>query len=490
MGATDDSGGTMRWPVSGDETLSDASTRIRDAGPRTGVRDADPTDKRRHALARGVVRILDRAVESSVLDIALADDRAAAAPAPEDSTGGVPVMAEHRARARVVINGPGALARLLFPPSADAFAEGYLRGDLEIDGDAMAAVDAGGALNMRRLGAAELRRLVRWGATLRRGTTRPTPLRRNARMAGPRHSRARDLAAVRFHYDVGNEFFGLWLDRRLTYSCAYFPPATTPGAAAGVLDEAQEAKLDLIARKLRLRPGVRLLDIGCGWGSLLGHAAGSVGTEAVGVTLSERQADEATRRLVAAGLGDLARAEVRDYRDLAALGPFDAVASIGMFEHVGRANLAMYFRAAADALRPGGLFLNHGIAQASPPKPRLGSPFGSRSSHFVNRYVFPDGELVPVETAIRAARAAGFELIDVQSLRPHYALTLAAWVARLEASWDAAVAAAGEEVARTWRLYMSAARLGFERGDLDVCQLLLAKPDGDRRARLPLRPWW
>jgi cyclopropane-fatty-acyl-phospholipid synthase len=314
-----------------------------------------------------VVRILDRAVDRSVLDIALADGGTGVAPVPGDATRGVPLTAERRAGARVVINGPDALARLLFPPTPDAFAEGFLRGDLEIDGDVMAAVDAGQALDLRRLGAADIRRLVRWGATLRRGTTRPTPLRRNARMVGARHSRARDLAAIRFHYDVGEAFFGLWLDQRLTYSCAYFPPATTPGTAAEVLDEAQEAKLGLVARKLRLAPGMRLLDIGCGWGSLIGHAAERVGTEAVGVTLSERQADEANRRLVAAGLGDLARAEVRDYRDLAALGRFDAVASVGMFEHVGRANLATYFRAASDALRPGGLFLNHGIAQASPP---------------------------------------------------------------------------------------------------------------------------
>jgi cyclopropane-fatty-acyl-phospholipid synthase len=181
---------------------------------------------------------------------------------------------------------------------------------------------------------------------------------------------------------------------------------------------------------------------------------------------------------------------VRDYRDLGPLGPFDAAASVGMFEHVGRANLPVYFRSAYEALRPGGLFLNHGIAQASPTQSRLRSPLHPLASHFVDRYVFPDGELVSVEAAIAAARAAGFELIDVQSLRPHYALTLAAWVARLEANWDAALAAAGEEVARTWRLYMSAAQLGFERGDLDVCQLLLAKPDRDGPARLPLRPWW
>ena len=207
------------------------------------------------------------------------------------------------------------------------------------------------------------------------------------------------------------------------------------------------------------------------------------------MTLSERQADEANRRLVASNLGGLARAEVSDYRDLGSLGEFDAVASVGMFEHVGRANLAIYFRAAFEALRPGGLFLNHGIAQASP-RGRLGSGFHPGASHFVDRYVFPDGELVTVEAAIAAARAAGFELVDVQSLRPHYALTLAAWVARLEANWDAAVVAAGDEVARTWRLYMSAARLGFERGDLDVCQLLLARPGDYGPARLPLRPWW
>jgi cyclopropane-fatty-acyl-phospholipid synthase len=448
----------------------------------------DPANERRDSLARGIVRILGRAVDPSVLDMAMADRLTP--PLVVDPTAGVPGSAEHRARARVVINGPDALARLLFPPTADAFAEGFLRGDLEIEGEVMAAVDAGRALVLRRLGAADIRRLVRWGSGLRRSMTPPAPIRRTARMAGPRHSRARDLAAVRFHYDVGNAFFGLWLDQRLTYSCAYFPPATTADVATSVLDGAQEAKLSLIARKLRLEPGVRLLDIGCGWGSLIGHAAEGVGVEAVGVTLSQRQADEANRRLVAAGLGARARAEVCDYRDLGPLGQFDAVASVGMFEHVGRANLATYFRAAFDALRPGGLFLNHGIAQSSLVESRGRSAFRPTSSHFVDRFVFPDGELVPVEVAIGAARAAGFEILDVQSLRPHYALTLAAWVARLEASWDAAVAAAGEEVARTWRLYMSAARLGFERGDLDIFQLLLAKPDGDGPARLPLRPWW
>jgi cyclopropane-fatty-acyl-phospholipid synthase len=162
----------------------------------------------------------------------------------------------------------------------------------------------------------------------------------------------------------------------------------------------------------------------------------------------------------------------------------------GDVEHVGRANLSTYFRAAHAALRPGGLTLNHGIAQAGTPGRALGPDLRPRGSRFVDRYVFPDGELVPVDEAITVARAAGFEVIDVKSLRAHYALTLAAWIARLEARWPEAVAAAGDEVARTWRLYMSAARLGFEQGDLDVCQLLLAKPEAGRPARLPLRPWW
>jgi len=210
----------------------------------------------------------------------------------------------------------------------------------------------------------------------------------------------------------------------------------------------------------------------------------------VGVTLSESQALEANARARAAGLGDRARSEVRDYRDLAGLGPFDRVASVGMFEHVGSSNLARYFRAAFDALRPGGLFLNHGLASTRGRGNRLGPDRRPTASRFLQRYVFPDAELVPLEETVGLARAAGFEVIDVQSLRPHYALTLAAWVDRLERNWGAAVEAAGEEVARTWRLYMSASRLGFEEGDLDVCQLLLARPAHGRPARLPIRPWW
>jgi cyclopropane-fatty-acyl-phospholipid synthase len=451
-------------------------------GPAAGlpsVLDGGAAAGRRMARAGAIVEILSRAiVDPSDLRIELggADSPAPAAPPPLSSA----------VRARVRINGPDAVARLIWPPTPDAFGEAYLRGDIEIDGDVMAAVASGKALDVRRVRPEDARRLVRWGTELRRGMAPARALDRVARLSGPLHSRARDMAAIRFHYDVGEAFYSLWLDRRLTYSCAYFELPDDPAAN---LDAAQEAKLDLICRKLDLQSGQRLLDIGCGWGSLINFAAERYGVEAVGVTLSQRQADEANRRAALAGIGDRASAEVRDYRDLGPLGAFDAVASVGMFEHVGARNLGPYFGAAFEALKPGARFLNHGIATT-----RRRAPFGSllpTSGHFLDRYVFPDGELVPVSTAIEAAHdRAGFELLDVQLLGPHYALTLAAWVARLERSWDAAVAVAGAEVARTWRLYMSAARLGFERGELDVVQLLLARPAVDGPAPRPLRPWW
>ncbi|MGH2408630.1 MAG: class I SAM-dependent methyltransferase [Candidatus Limnocylindrales bacterium] len=424
-------------------------------------------DDRRREIARAALRTLAKILPAETLALRLAgDDR------------GAPTMA----RAIVTVAGPDAVGRLLLRPTPDGFAEAYLRGDIDIEGEVMAAVDAGQAIDRRRLDVRDMRQLARWALALSRGAAPPPRLQRVARMRGQRHSRARDMAAIRFHYDVGEAFYGLWLDRRMAYSCAYFAAEEAPEAT---LDAAQEAKLDLICRKLDLRPGQRLLDIGCGWGSLILFAAERYGVTAVGVTLSQRQADEANRRATDGQLDGLAHAEVRDYRDLADLGTFDHVASVGMFEHVGRANLETYFGAALGALAPGGRFLNHGIATMA--KGRT----GPRSS-FLDRYVFPDGEgeLVTVGTALEVARLAGFELIDVQSLRAHYALTLTAWVRRLEAGWDEAVAAGGSEVARTWRLYMSAARLGFERGDLDVAQLLLARPATDGPAARPLRPWW
>jgi cyclopropane-fatty-acyl-phospholipid synthase len=235
---------------------------------------------------------------------------------------------------------------------------------------------------------------------------------------------------------------------------------------------------------------MRLLDIGCGWGSLPMFAAERYGVEATGITLSAAQAEWATAEIGRRGLDARARVEIRDYRDLDGLEPFDAVASVGMFEHVGRARLGEYFAAALAAVRPGGLFLKHGIATTSMSgglRPRW-LRFGDGG--FVGRYVFPDGELTSVEDAIGFARRAGFELLDVQSLRPHYALTLKAWVERLESAAERARELVDEEVYRTWRIYMAAARRGFEDASLDVAQLLLARTDGDGPAKLPLRPWW
>ena len=439
--------------------------------PTESIDRADPAvdrKSRRLASARDVVALARNALRvDGKLELALAE--------------GAP--AERSAAARVVVAGPDALARLIWPPSSDALGEAYLRGDIDIEGDIWAALDAGLSFGIRRWGR-ELPRLLRLGFELRRGAPPAPVLRRRARLSGRRHSRARDLAAVRFHYDVGNDFYALWLDRRLVYSCAYFEtPETT-------LDDAQEAKLDLVCRKLRLEPGMRLLDVGCGWGSLVIFAAERYGVEATGITLSAAQAEWATAEVHRRGLEDRALVAIRDYRDLGGLGRFDAVASVGMFEHVGRERLTEYFTRALAAVRPGGLFLNHGIATTTAAgrfRPRW-LRFGD--GDFVGRYVFPDGELVTAEDAIGFARRAGFELIAAQRLRPHYALTLRAWVERLEASAERAHELVDEEIYRTWRLYMAAARRGFEEGWLDVAQLLLARPAGDGPAALPLRPWW
>ena len=431
---------------------------------------ASPTDRerRRLAAAREAMTLFRRAVPvDGRLELTLS----------RDSGPG------RTAATRVLVNGPDALARMLWPPSPDAFGEAYLRGDIDIEGDVSAAVDAGHSVDRRRFVSAAPR-LARLALELRRGMGSAPTLHRRARLSGRRHSRARDMAAVRFHYDVGNEFYALWLDSRRVYSCAYFDTPTTS------LDDAQEAKLDLICRKLRLARGMRLLDIGCGWGSLVIYAAERYGVDATGVTLSQPQSTFAAEDIERRRLQGRARVFVRDYRDLANLGTFDAVASVGMFEHVGRDHLTAYFRAALRALRPGGPFLNHGIATTATAGGLRPSWLRFGDGGFVGRYVFPDGELVTVEDTVDVARRAGFELIDVQRLRPHYALTLKAWVERLEANAERARELAGEEVFRTWRQYMAAARRGFEDGSLDVSQLLLARPGSSGPAELPLRSWW
>ena len=273
-----------------------------------GLMAATERDLHRLAIAREALALAGRALNpEAYLELTLAGDpRPEAAPA-----------------AQIVVNGPDVLASLLRPPSPDAFGEAYLRGDIDIEGDIWVAVDGGRSFTLRVL-ARDAARLMRLGLELRRGAARAPALHRRARLTGRRHSRARDLAAVRFHYDVGNDFYALWLDRRLTYSCAYFETAEAS------LDDAQEAKLDLICRKLRLGPGMRLLDIGCGWGSLVVFAAERYGVEATGITLSAKQAERASDEIRRRDLEGRSLVTVRDYRDLARFATFDAVASVGI----------------------------------------------------------------------------------------------------------------------------------------------------------------
>ncbi len=377
-------------------------------------------------------------------------------------------------RFTLVLNHPGALRRMLIPPTDLTVGEAYIRGDFEVEGDLEAAMAEG----VRAVTGA--RPWWEWGALVAQALALPragpaAPAVPRARLSGQVHSLRRDRAAVTYHYDVGNEFYALWLDRRMVYSCAYFPTGTEE------LDAAQEAKLEHICRKLRLRPGERLLDIGCGWGSLVMYAAERFGVEALGVTLSEPQARLARDRIAAAGLEDRCRVEVRDYREVRE-GPFDKIVSVGMFEHVGRGRMAEYFGRAWALLRPGGLFLNHGIA--GNPTPPVWRRLG-RWASFINAYVFPDGDLIPVGHALGLAQAAGFEVRDVEGLREHYARTLRLWVQRLEARRAEATALVGKGRYRTWRLFMAGSANGFAANRISVFQALLARPETSGAVALP-----
>ena len=386
----------------------------------------------------------------------------------------------------LVIRRPGALRRMLLPPTDLAIGEAFVHGDFDVEGDIVAFTGLADRLGSIELSAAAWARLALRVSRLR-DEPPPREGRRSALLSGERHSAARDAEAVRFHYDVGNDFYRLWLGERMVYSCAYFP---TRDAS---LDEAQLAKLDLVLDKLHVADGMRLLDIGCGWGGLLIRACERYPRlEAVGITLARNQHRLANERIAEAGFGNRCRAELIDYRDAPTqLGAFDRIASIGMAEHVGRARMGPYFDAARAALRPGGLFLNHAITR----QPRrdvaaglIGGPFGrllGQQRSFIDAYVFPDGELLPLSDMLGPAQTAGLEVLDVQSLRRHYALTLQHWVSRLEAHWTDAVAAAGETVARTWRLYMAGAINGFARARLDVHQQLLALPRSDGSTDAP-----
>lgn len=388
-------------------------------------------------------------------------------------------------RFTLIVRRPGALRRMLLPPTEVALGEAYLRDDIDIEGDIAAAAGLAPAIIARVQSPAVIARIA--ARLLQLPTddlpgalheTRLSP----ANLHGSRHSRERDTLAVRYHYDVGNDFYALWLDQRMVYSCAYFQTETTD------LDTAQTAKLDLICRKLRLQPGERLLDIGCGWGGLVLHAAQHYGVEATGITLSEEQARLARACIRAAGLSDRCHIEVRDYRAFPKDITFDKVVSVGMFEHVGRSKLPGYFATAYRLLKPGGLFLNHGIVtlMALNPLVRPAAEAIYRRVGFIPRYVFPDGELVTPSDAVQRAEAMGFETRDVESLREHYALTLRHWVRRLEARHDEAAALVGETTYRVWRLYMAGCSHAFATGRVGIVQMLFSKPDAHGCTYLPL----
>lgn len=294
--------------------------------------------------------------------------------------------------------------------------------------------------------------------------------------AGLRHSKARDAEAIHHHYDVSNTFYEWVLGPSMTYTCACYPH---PEAS---LDEAQENKYRLVFDKLRLKPGDRLLDVGCGWGGMVRYASRR-GVRAVGVTLSEQQAVWARRAIADEGLDDLAEVRFSDYRDVAETG-FDAVSSIGLLEHIGVRNYASYFEFLLSRLRPGGLLLNHCITR---PENRT-----DPSAHgFIDRYVFPDGELTGSGRIISAAQDAGLEVLHEENLRQHYAMTLRDWCANLVEHWDEAVAEVGLPTAKVWGLYMAGSRLAFETGGIQLHQVLAARPHADGRVGdLPLRPWW
>lgn len=373
------------------------------------------------------------------------------------------------------LNHPGTLRRMLHPPFELSICQAFIAGDFDILGDVERAASLGENIRGGLANPFRLARLTRALLALpTNDTPAPHPPVRGAPDQGAIHSPPRDAAAIRSHYDVGNDFYQLWLDKQMVYSCGYF---VHPDDS---LDDAQEAKLDHVCRKLRLTPGETLLDVGCGWGGLIMHAAERFGVNALGITLSYEQAALARERIEERGLSSQCTVEVRDYRHLPANQEFDKISSVGMIEHVGLARLPVYFERLYGYLRPGGLLLNHGIVHAaSHNKPTLRGRLFNRiwgDNEFINRYVFPDGELPELSQVVATAEAAGFETRDAEALREHYALTLRHWVTRLERAQVAAVQSVGEDVYRIWRLYMAASAYGFSSGRLSIDQLILAKP--------------
>jgi cyclopropane-fatty-acyl-phospholipid synthase len=369
---------------------------------------------------------------------------------------------------------PRALARLATAPGTLGLARAYVTGEIEVDGDVYDVLNAMADLALHDLTRKEQLALARrlFPVWLRH---RQPPPEFEYRPPGRLHSKARDSKAISHHYDVSNRFYEWVLGPSMAYTCAVFPTKDA------TLEEAQAAKFELVAQKLALKPGMRLLDVGCGWGGMVMHAAAEHGVKALGVTLSRNQAEWAQAEIERRGLGHLAEVRHLDYRD-APEEQFDAISSIGLTEHIGKANLPSYFGSLYARLKPGGRLLNHCITQ-----PR--TPLTLRLDPFIARYVFPDGQLEPVGHLISVMNDTGFEIRHEENLREHYALTLAGWCRNLEEHWEEAVAEVGLGRARVWRLYMAASRLGFERDNIQLHQVLGVKLGDRGRSGFPLRGW-
>ncbi len=392
--------------------------------------------------------------------------------------GEVLVFGDSKSATTLIFHGPDVFRTLILLRDPLHLAEAYFQGAIDVKGDLYASLQLKDHLQSLRLSVSEKMAFllsVLFLGSKAGATDRAVPTKRKSWIQAlqRRHSKGANRQAIAFHYDVSNAFYQLWLDKQMVYSCAYFKTEDES------LDQAQRNKLTHICCKLRLKPGERLLDIGCGWGALICWAARYYDVQAHGITLSREQYDYAQKKILNEGLQDKVTVELRDYRDLEGETIYDKVVSVGMFEHVGLKNLPVYFAVAQRMLKPGGLFLNHGITQDIE---GWGKTVGAR---FINRYVFPDGELDMVSNVQRAMERTGFEILDVESLRAHYALTLRHWVRQLEANKAEALQYVTESAYRVWHLYMAGCALQFEQGEIGVYQILTVKRDGVA-AELPL----
>ncbi|MEV0528274.1 cyclopropane-fatty-acyl-phospholipid synthase family protein [Streptomyces sp. NPDC050439] len=387
----------------------------------------------------------------------------------------------------LVVRSRRALRRLMWKPGELGLARAWVAGDLDVEGDLYAALERlAGFIWERDEDAKSLRESLRdprfraaarglIGLAAPFLPPAPPPEEMRRRRTLHLHTKRSDRQAISHHYDVGNDFYELVLGPSMVYSCAYWE------SPDGTLEDAQRDKLDLISRKLALKPGMRLLDVGCGWGSMAIHAAREHGVTVVGVTLSQEQAAYARKRIAEEGLTDRVEIRVQDYRDVRD-GPYDAISSIGMAEHVGAERYLEYAQDLHALLKPGGRLLNHQIARR---------PQADESSYevdaFIDAYVFPGGELAPVGSTVAQLERAGFEVRDVEAIREHYALTLRRWVANLEARWKEGQRLTSPGRARIWRLYMAASALSFERNRIGVNQVLAVKTPEAGTSGMPLR---